>query len=74
MGFEQVGHSSRTHRREILATLYQLVGAINANFGSILHQPVHFLLSPLSVENLVCLYGLADIVVITPLRYVFPLY
>lgn len=68
MSFDETGRSSRAHRREILSTLYQLVGAINANFGNILHQPVHFLLSPLSVENLVCLYGLADIVVITPLR------
>lgn len=68
-GVDQEGRISRLDRRDILSHLYQLVGSINANFGSILTTPVHFLLSPLSVENLVCLYALADIAVITPLRW-----
>lgn len=61
---------SRVDRREILSNLYQLIGSINANFGDILNQPVHFLLSPLSVEDMVCLYGIADVAFITPLRYI----
>jgi trehalose-6-phosphate synthase len=68
MRFSRSVRQSQPHKRDILSTVYQLVGAINASFGNLLHQPIHFLLSPLSVENLVCLYGLADIVVITPLR------
>eukprot|EP00380_Ascogregarina_taiwanensis_P002446 284819499_4 len=69
-GFDLNGRISRVDRKEIVANLYQLVGDLNASFGNVVTQPVHFLMSSLSVEHLVCLYGLADIAIITPLRYV----
>uniref|UniRef100_A0A0G4FL09 Uncharacterized protein n=1 Tax=Chromera velia CCMP2878 TaxID=1169474 RepID=A0A0G4FL09_9ALVE len=55
-------------RQEILRRVYQVVGAINAQFGTFDAMPVHFLNQKFPVEALVHVYACADVAVITSLR------
>lgn len=55
-------------RREILNNAFQLAGLINATHGTIHHVPVHLLVSPLTMDELVQLYCLADVLLLAPLR------
>jgi alpha,alpha-trehalose-phosphate synthase [UDP-forming] len=54
--------------RELRADVERLVGEINGRFGELGVTPVHYLHRNLPIEELVALYRLADVMVVTPLR------
>jgi trehalose 6-phosphate synthase len=55
------------HYAEERRQVEQLVGAINGRFGRIGYPAVHYLHQSLSLEELVPLYQVADVMVVTPL-------
>jgi trehalose 6-phosphate synthase len=54
--------------REQRATIERLVGEINGEFGELGRAPVHYLHRNLPLEELIALYRVADVMVVTPLR------
>jgi len=46
----------------------ELVGQINGRYGSPTWTPIHYLYRGLDLRDLVTLYGMADVAVVTPLR------
>ncbi len=69
--FVQVGVPSRERvgtYRDIRASIEEVIGQINGEFGELGVTPVHYLYRSLPVEELVSLYCAADIMMVTPLR------
>eukprot|EP01054_Gregarina_sp_Poly1_P003145 Gregarina_sp_Poly_1__3144@NODE_188_length_11674_cov_170_092100_g167_i0_p2_GENE_NODE_188_length_11674_cov_170_092100_g167_i0NODE_188_length_11674_cov_170_092100_g167_i0_p2_ORF_typecomplete_len1221_score178_62Glyco_transf_20/PF00982_21/2_9e118Trehalose_PPase/PF02358_16/1_6e02Trehalose_PPase/PF02358_16/1_3e27Glycos_transf_1/PF00534_20/1_3e03Glycos_transf_1/PF00534_20/8_1e03Glycos_transf_1/PF00534_20/0_00012Glycos_transf_1/PF00534_20/2_2e03Glyco_trans_1_4/PF13692_6/0_012Glyco_trans_1_4/PF13692_6/1_8 len=67
------GHSSSYRlssldRKEILTQVFQVSGHINSSFGTVDHLPVHFLVGTFSVQELLPVYAMADIGLMTALR------
>ena len=48
--------------------VHKLVGRINGHFGTLDHMPIHYLDQPIELIELVALYFLADVCMITSLR------
>jgi trehalose 6-phosphate synthase len=53
---------------DLKAKIEALVGRINGDFGEVGRSPVHYLHRSLSPHELVALYRLADVMLVTPLR------
>lgn len=69
--FIQVAVPSRTDvcaYEEFTAEVHRLVGRINGKYGSSTMVPIHFIHRNLPQEELVALYGAADVMLVTPLR------
>ncbi|KAF8821113.1 putative Alpha,alpha-trehalose-phosphate synthase [Cardiosporidium cionae] len=72
-GFSRASQASKTQQLStdqlnILSQVYEVCGAINAEFGSFDALPVHFLLADLKIEELAPLYACADVAIVTSLR------
>ena len=48
--------------------VHKLVGRINGRFGTLEHAPIHYLDQPITLDELVALYFLADVCLISSLR------
>jgi len=54
--------------RELRSRVERLVGEINGEFGKIGKPAIHYLHRSLPADELVALYGIADVLLVTPLR------
>ncbi|TDH68828.1 hypothetical protein CCR75_006666 [Bremia lactucae] len=67
----QIGVPSRTGVQEyqhLAACVNEMVGRINGRFGTLTHSPVHYIHRPVTPSELVALYNLADVCLVTSLR------
>ena len=67
----QIAEPSRTNvtgYADIRSEVEQLVGEINGNFGTMGRPAVHYLHRSHSFEELIALYRLADVMLVTPFR------
>ena len=67
----QIAEPSRTNvdgYAEIRTSVEQRVGEINGNFGTMSRPAVHYLHRSHSFEELIALYRLADVMLVTPFR------
>jgi trehalose 6-phosphate synthase/phosphatase len=46
----------------------EIVGRVNGRFGGPSYQPIHYVTRPLPQSDVVKLYGVADVMIVTPLR------
>jgi trehalose 6-phosphate synthase/phosphatase len=56
------------HYQVFRRSLDEMIGRINAAYGTLTAMPVHYLCRLLSPEQLVALYRAADVMLVTPLR------
>lgn len=56
------------HYRRLRVEIEQTVGRINGEFGRVGHPAVHYLHTSVGLEELIALYGIADVMLVTPLR------
>lgn len=54
--------------QRLKSTVHELVGMINGRRGNLTHVPVHYLDQSLSFDELVALYRVADVALVTSLR------
>jgi trehalose 6-phosphate synthase/phosphatase len=54
--------------RKLQRELDEIVGRINANFGSVSALPIHYLYRSVSEKHLTALYRAADVMIVSPLR------
>jgi trehalose 6-phosphate synthase len=69
--FLQIATPSRErveHYIRLRAEIEQTVGRVNGDYGSVGHQPVHYLHQSLPREELTAFYLAADVMLVTPLR------
>ncbi len=69
--FVQIAEPSRsqvTGYGEVRRAVEQLVGDVNGNFGVMGHPVVHYLHQSQPIEELVAMYQMADVMLVTPLR------
>ncbi|MFG0329274.1 MAG: trehalose-6-phosphate synthase [Phycisphaerales bacterium] len=69
--FVQVAVPSRervVEYRELKASVEQLIGQINGEFGELGRTPIHYLHRSMPPEQLVALYLAAEVMLVTPLR------
>jgi trehalose-6-phosphate synthase len=67
----QVAVPSRTDVEEyqnLRSNVNELVGSINGKFGTIEYMPIHFMYKSISFEELIALYSLADVCVVSSTR------
>ncbi|CEG41552.1 -trehalose-phosphate synthase (udp-forming) [Plasmopara halstedii] len=67
----QIGVPSRTGVEEyqhLAASVNEMVGRINGRFGTLTHSPVHYIHQSVTPSELVALYNLADVCLVTSLR------
>lgn len=67
----QVGVPSRTEVLEyqrLAERVNELVGRINGTFGTLEYAPVHYINQSISQEELVAIYNIADVCLVTSLR------
>lgn len=67
----QIAVPSRTGVQEyqhLAASVNEMVGRINGRFGTLQHSPVHYIHRPVSPTELVALYNLADVCLVTSIR------
>ncbi len=69
--FVQVAIPSRervTEYQELRAVVERYVGEINGEFGELGRNPLYYLHRSLPIEELIALYRMADVMLVTPLR------
>ncbi|KAJ2657876.1 Trehalose-6-P synthase/phosphatase complex synthase subunit [Coemansia sp. RSA 1199] len=54
--------------RQLIASVNELVGRINGRFGTVEYTPIHFLHKSVAFDELVSLYAVADVCLITSTR------
>ncbi|CAM6032021.1 unnamed protein product, partial [Sphagnum compactum] len=54
--------------KSLISSCNQLVGHINAKFGSLQSMPIHFINKSVNFDDLVALYAVADVCVVTSTR------
>eukprot|EP01053_Blabericola_migrator_P012830 Blabericola_migrator_1__12829@NODE_82_length_14933_cov_91_583546_g73_i0_p2_GENE_NODE_82_length_14933_cov_91_583546_g73_i0NODE_82_length_14933_cov_91_583546_g73_i0_p2_ORF_typecomplete_len1189_score208_02Glyco_transf_20/PF00982_21/1_8e118Trehalose_PPase/PF02358_16/1_3e03Trehalose_PPase/PF02358_16/2_4e29Glycos_transf_1/PF00534_20/8_8e03Glycos_transf_1/PF00534_20/0_0013_NODE_82_length_14933_cov_91_583546_g73_i038257391 len=59
---------SSLDRKEILTQVFQVSGHINSSLGTVDHLPVHFLVGTFSVQELIPVFAMADVGLMTALR------
>ncbi|KAE9000953.1 Alpha,alpha-trehalose-phosphate synthase [UDP-forming] A [Phytophthora fragariae] len=67
----QIGVPSRTGVQEyqhLAASVNEMVGRINGRFGTLTHSPVHYIHRSVAPSELVALYNLADVCLVTSIR------
>ncbi|KAI9920843.1 hypothetical protein PsorP6_002634 [Peronosclerospora sorghi] len=67
----QIGVPSRTGVEEyqhLAASVNEMVGRINGRFGTLTHSPVHYIHQSVTPSELVALYNLADVCLVTSIR------
>jgi trehalose-6-phosphate synthase len=67
----QVGVPSRTEVPEyqkLAERVNELVGRINGKFGNLEHSPVHYINQSITQDELVAIYNVADVCLVTSLR------
>jgi alpha,alpha-trehalose-phosphate synthase [UDP-forming] len=67
----QIGVPSRTGVQEyqhLAASVNEMVGRINGRFGTLTHSPVHYIHRSVVPSELVALYNLADVCLVTSIR------
>ncbi|GAB9467761.1 Alpha,alpha-trehalose-phosphate synthase [Globisporangium polare] len=67
----QIAVPSRTgvqEYQELGATVNELVGRINGRFGTLQHSPVHYIHQSVTPTELVALYNVADVCLVTSIR------
>lgn len=67
----QIGVPSRTGVQEyqqLAASVDELVGRINGRFGTLQHSPIHYIHRPVTPTELVALYNIADVCLVTSIR------
>ncbi|KAG2815510.1 Alpha,alpha-trehalose-phosphate synthase [UDP-forming] A [Phytophthora cactorum] len=67
----QIGVPSRTGVQEyqhLAASVNEMVGRINGRFGTLTHSPVHYIHRSVTPSELVALYNLADVCLVTSIR------
>lgn len=67
----QVGVPSRTEVPEyqkLSERVNELVGRINGNFGNLEYAPVHYINQSITQDELVAIYNMADVCLVTSLR------
>lgn len=72
MALLQIAVPSRTDVKEyqrLARQTHEIVGRINGRFGSLSDVPVHYLDQSIPFEKMCALYYLADVCLVTSLRY-----
>ncbi|KAG1713046.1 hypothetical protein DVH05_000776 [Phytophthora capsici] len=67
----QIGVPSRTGVQEyqhLAASVNEMVGRINGRFGTLTHSPVHYIHRSVPPSELVALYNVADVCLVTSIR------
>ncbi|KAF4323942.1 hypothetical protein BBO99_00002374 [Phytophthora kernoviae] len=67
----QIAVPSRTGVQEyqqLAASVNEMVGRINGRFGTLTHSPVHYIHRSVAPSELVALYNLADVCLVTSIR------
>ncbi|CAH0479794.1 unnamed protein product [Peronospora belbahrii] len=67
----QIGVPSRTGVQEyqhLAASVNEMVGRINGRYGTLTHSPVHYIHRSVTPSELVALYNLADVCLVTSIR------
>lgn len=67
----QVGVPSRTEVEEyknLAGHVNELVGRINGNFGTLEYSPIHYINQSIEQEELVAIYNLAEVCLVTSVR------
>ncbi|KAJ2767467.1 Trehalose-6-P synthase/phosphatase complex synthase subunit, partial [Coemansia nantahalensis] len=54
--------------RQLIANVYELVGRVNGRFGTVEYTPIHFMHKSVTFPELVSLYAVADVCLITSTR------
>ncbi|TMW60904.1 hypothetical protein Poli38472_000946 [Pythium oligandrum] len=67
----QIGVPSRTgvvEYQNLISSVNELVGRINGQYGTLTHSPVHYINRSVTPSELVALYNVADVCLVTSLR------
>ncbi len=69
--FDNESMAEHEKYKETGEEIEKLVGSLNGEFGTVEYAPINYLRQPLNHTDSIALFAIADVALITPLRYFF---